>query len=504
MAGVKISALPAIPLDLTTDIGPFVQGGITYKSTLAQISTLFNSTIQLNGTGQVTGLNTALAGLLPLAGGTMTGDLILFTSSPPTSLSAASKGYVDTVASGFTVVLACLAATTANLNATPAGAGVGATLTNAGAMAAFSTDGVSPAINSRILVKNQTLTQHNGIYDLTTVGSGAVNWVLTRSTDYDQAPAEIHPGTLVAVDTGTVNANTSWLETATVATVDTDPILFSQFTFAPAAFLMVANNLSDVANAATSRTNLGLGTAATKAASDNAKATVASVTGAFTIGHVATFSDVNGTIQDGGALSTSGQLIGIRTVKVTGLYIPTAGTNNALVRTWGAGAGGGSNTNASFCGGAGGAGAYAEGYVAVAGNVTVTIGAGGTGATLNTTNNGTPGGDTSYGATIIAKGGAAGGGAAGGATGGLGGQAASCTIPASGFALNGADGSSTNVFSGLRDWSIQSGSPGNVPGTLRTLPGNGVANSAQGGSGGSTAVAGGAGGTGLVIIYEYA
>jgi hypothetical protein len=41
--------------------------------------------------------------------------------------------------------------------------------------------------------------------------------------------------------------------------VGTDPILFSQFTFAPSAFLLKANNLSDVASVATSLVNLGLG-----------------------------------------------------------------------------------------------------------------------------------------------------------------------------------------------------------------------------------------------------
>lgn len=315
MTGVRISALPAAPASQLTDIFPAVQAGVTVKETLSQLLTLFNTNIQLASTAQVTGLNAALAGFLPLTGGTMVGTLILNTSSPTLALEAASKGYVDTVASGFTVILAAQAATTANLNATQAGAGIGATLTNAGAMAAFSVDGYAASLNDRILVKDQTLTEHNGVYTVTTVGSGAVNWVLTRATDYDQ-PAEIQPGTLIAVNNGTVNANTSWLETATVVTVDTDPILFSQFTFAPGQFLQVSNNLSDVANASTSRTNLGLGTAATKDASDNGEAVVASVTGVFTPGNRAVFADANGTIEDGGPPSTS-LLNGISNGRVT-------------------------------------------------------------------------------------------------------------------------------------------------------------------------------------------
>lgn len=267
MAGIKISALPVIPSSQVSDIAPFVQGGITYQATNSQLITLFNTNIVLSSVAQVTGLPAALASFLPLAGGTMIGPINM-SMNPITSLldpvnpqDAATKAYVDLTGGGFTVILAALVATTSNLNATPAGAGVGATLTNAGAMVAFSVDGVSPAINSRVLVKDQTLTQHNGVYTLTTVGSGAANWVLTRATDYD-SNTEIVPGTLVAVNSGTVNANTSWLETATVVTVDTDPVLFSQFTFAPSSFFQIANNLSEGVPA-TMRTNLGLTGAAT-------------------------------------------------------------------------------------------------------------------------------------------------------------------------------------------------------------------------------------------------
>src|SRR6478752_9921107 len=143
MAGIKISALSPVPSAQVTDVFPSVQGGVTYKTSISQLETLLSTTLTLSMTSQVTGLTAALAALVPLAGGTMTGPLILNTNSPTTALQAASKGYVDTVASGFTVILACAAATTANLNATAAGAGVGATLTNAGAMAAFSVDGYS-------------------------------------------------------------------------------------------------------------------------------------------------------------------------------------------------------------------------------------------------------------------------------------------------------------------------------------------------------------------------
>lgn len=134
----------------------------------------------------------------------------------------------------------CLVATTANLSATysdgedPANPGVGATLVNSGSLAAFSVDGVSPAINSRILVKDQTTTSQNGIYTLTTVGSGSVAWVLTRAIDYNAGTEaatpddEINQGDFVVIVQGTTNALTEWAQTqAGPFTVGTTSIVFA-------------------------------------------------------------------------------------------------------------------------------------------------------------------------------------------------------------------------------------------------------------------------------------
>ncbi len=326
MAGVKISMLPVVLASELTDFAPFVQNGVTSRETLGQIATLFSGTLTLNSIAQVTGLPAALNGFLPLTGGTLSGPLLL-AGNPVLANQAANKAYVDLAAGGFTVILATQAATTVNLNATQAGAGVGATLTNAGTQAAFVVDGYTASVNDRILVKNQTLSQHNGVYVVTNIGSGSTNWVLTRAADYDTA-AQIKPGTLIAVNNGTVNATTSWLETATVVTVDTDPILFSQFTFAPSAFFQIVNNLSEGVPS-TMRTNLGLGSVAVKNATDATQTLAVMANGATTIGHVAVFSDVNGTIQDGGApsgtvtsiatagLASGGPITGTGTITVT-------------------------------------------------------------------------------------------------------------------------------------------------------------------------------------------
>lgn len=126
-------------------------------------------------------------------------------------------------------------------------------------------------------------------------------------------------------------------------------------------FLQAANNLSDLTSASTARTNLGLGTAAVKAASDNTKATLASVTGSFTIGHLATFADVSGTIQDGGAIPSF-------TPTAPNIQRFTSGTGatytvpaNALyLRILMKGGGAGGQGAGSAGGGGGGEGAFIE------------------------------------------------------------------------------------------------------------------------------------------------
>ena len=213
MANKQISQLTQkpTPVAATDQFGIDDNASATWKITVTNLQTYF----------------TAL--YLTLSGGTMTGNLTL-NGNPTTNLMAATKQYVDNLAAGLNVQPSCVVASTAALTVTynNGTSGVGATLTNAGAQAALSIDGVTLALNDRVLVKNQASTFQNGIYTATNLGSGSTNWVLTRATDYDTA-AEITPGDFVLIVSGTSNAQSQWMQTATVVTVGTDAIVWDQF-----------------------------------------------------------------------------------------------------------------------------------------------------------------------------------------------------------------------------------------------------------------------------------
>lgn len=113
---------------------------------------------------------------------------VLLPADPTLPLQAATKEYVDTIASaGIHYHAPVRVESPINLSATynNGTSGVGATLTNAGTQVALVIDGVTVAINDRVLIYTQTDQTQNGVYVVTNAGSGSTNWVLTRSSDTD-------------------------------------------------------------------------------------------------------------------------------------------------------------------------------------------------------------------------------------------------------------------------------------------------------------------------------
>ena len=126
----------------------------------------------------------------------------------------ASKEYVDLFATAAIVIQqAVAAATTSNLVATyfdGSTAGIGNSLIGIGASLVASSngilqvDGYFPDALDRILVKHQTLGEHNGYYVAISTGSISTPWILERAQDFDQ-PSEITEGAFSFVTNGEVN-----------------------------------------------------------------------------------------------------------------------------------------------------------------------------------------------------------------------------------------------------------------------------------------------------------
>ena len=188
----------------------------------------------------LTSTTTTANAALPKAGGTMTGDLIL-NADPTAALQSATKQYVDNIAAaGIHYHAAVRAETTANLNATydNGSSGVGATLTNAGTQAALVLDGVTLVAADRVMVQDQTNAAHNGIYTVTTLGSGSTNWVLTRATDADSYgpsdPDALGEGDAFFVSEGTVHGGElDVMATAGTIVFGTTDIVFNIVSDAP-------------------------------------------------------------------------------------------------------------------------------------------------------------------------------------------------------------------------------------------------------------------------------
>ena len=220
-----------------------------------------------------TATQTALNAKLALAGGTMTGALTL-SGAPTSDLHAATKLYVDGIAAGINFHQAVKAATPLNLatvynNGTN---GLGATLTADTNRAMSTIDGISIVVGDRVLVKEQTTATQNGIYTLTTLGSGSTPYVLTRATDADNNPSgELATGDFCFVTSGTVNGSKGFIVSTTgTITLGTTNVNYTQF------------NASEAITAGTNITKTG----ATIAVAD-----APTFSGAVTASSGVTFSD---------------------------------------------------------------------------------------------------------------------------------------------------------------------------------------------------------------------
>ena len=153
----------------------------------------FSAKISANG-------SIGMSGNLSMGGNRITG-----LSMPTGPADAATKDYVDSFVQGLHWVGSVKAASTGNL-----------------VLSGFQTvDGVALTNSDRILVKDQNTAADNGIY---LVASGA--W--SRSNDFNLA-LEINNSAVFVLAGGTLQGKSTWVQTANVTTLDTDPISFSAF-----------------------------------------------------------------------------------------------------------------------------------------------------------------------------------------------------------------------------------------------------------------------------------
>ena len=227
--------------NLDNSFNTFIGQGQPFYATTNPSQTglnITNSTINSTTIGATTPSTGVFTNML-----TTTGQV---TTTPSGNTDIANKFYVDTVAQGLGPKAACKCATTANI-----------TLSGLQTI-----DGYTTLAGDRVLVKNQSSNQFNGIYN-----ASATAW--TRSTDMD-VWSEV-PGAYTVILNG-VQANTAWVCTSSdTGTIDVTPITFVLFsgvsTYTAGTGLTLAANQFSI-------TNTGVTAASYGSASQSLSATV--------------------------------------------------------------------------------------------------------------------------------------------------------------------------------------------------------------------------------------
>ena len=207
-----------------------VTGGVGISGTLYAGAFNSDGAVTVTAGGTNTNVN-----LVPNGSGTVdvASKRITNVATPTGDTDAANKSYVDAVKTGLNVKDAARLATTAALTVTYANgtAGVGATLTNAGTLAALTLDSVPVVSGDRVLIKDQATALQNGIYTVTDIGTASIAWVLTRAIDFDNNPSgEVAGGDFIFVQEGTTQADNGYVVTTNgTITVGTTTIDFVQF-----------------------------------------------------------------------------------------------------------------------------------------------------------------------------------------------------------------------------------------------------------------------------------
>lgn len=206
-AAIALNKLAAVTADraLTSDGSGFASASTVTSTELGYVS------------GVTSAIQTQFTGKLSLTGGTMSGAIAMGTNkitglgSGTVATDAVNKGQLDAAIAGLTWKDAARVASAANV----------ASLTTITATDFDGTaQGVTLITGDRVLLKNQTTTSENGLYEY----DGAD---LVRTTDMDGGTEA--DGAAVFVQEGTY-ADSGWTQTEDSVTIGTDAMVWSQFT----------------------------------------------------------------------------------------------------------------------------------------------------------------------------------------------------------------------------------------------------------------------------------
>ena len=208
--------------------GNILTGGVVSATGNVTGGNINTNNIVSSGTLNVVATTIALA---PTGNVTMNARYITNLSNPVQDQDAATKNYVDTVATGLHVHAAANLASTSDL-ATYTGAtvtysngtsGVGATLSLVGnTLTTLDGTAIPSPATTRLLIKNQANAVLNGVYNYTSSS------LLTRSPGED-TNGELNGGDFLFVLSGATQADTGWVQTTDNVVIGTSSIVFSQF-----------------------------------------------------------------------------------------------------------------------------------------------------------------------------------------------------------------------------------------------------------------------------------
>lgn len=259
-AGTTTIATAAIPNSSLNNSSISITDGTTASAislggTITISPTANETTVSQSGGTFTVGLPNTISGLTTISASTLTGTLstaaqpnvtslgdlnglvvasgqtvsmgsnrVTNVADPTGSQDSATKSYVDAVVNGLDVKESVRVGTTANLTSTYA-----SNVLTASSNGALTIDGVTVSVDDRVLVKNQSTATQNGVYDVTTTGSGSAAFVLTRSDDANSS-SDMSGGSFFFIEEGTTNADNGYVATHNGSpTLGSDAITFAQF-----------------------------------------------------------------------------------------------------------------------------------------------------------------------------------------------------------------------------------------------------------------------------------